>query len=835
MGARIQAWLARLGALQSRRPWIVLAVCGLVTLIAGALASRLELRTRFDQLLPENRASVVELHRVSERMQGAQNVFVLLEGNDRATLRKMGDELVPALRAIGPPWVVGVDDGIKTARTFLLARAGLFASVEQLQELKTDVDERWDREMAKAVGADLDDDPEKGDDQLAGASLRSRFFGKKGDARAKELEDRYPDGYFATIDGKALVVLVRSTARSGELDLSRATLDRVRAVVGQVAKKPEYGQVQTSFSGDLVTGLFEVGAVAQDLVDVGVLGVALVLGIVLLYYMRLRAAFAMGATVLAGLAWTFGMAKLTVGHLNVATGFLVSIVAGNGINFGLIYMARYLEARRHGEDVAESVQIAHRETWIGTLSAAVAAAASYGSLGVTEFRGFKHFAAIGSAGMMLCWIATCTVTPAVLVLIERMSPFERAAEGAGFFARLRAYGSRYDAPFAWAVLRAPRAIAIFGAVTALASMVLVYRYVRQDPMEYDLRIVQNKMSAGKEIYRASLIARDILGPRLDNGMVILVDRLDQVKPLKAVLEQRRDAAPKAEKPFESVRTLLDFVPEGQAEKLPILVAIRDKLFKARAKGFINDADWQEVEQLLPPENLTAYGIADLPDDVARAFTEKDGTRGRLVFVEPTSGYDENDLHYLLRWSDAFRETTLPSGEVVRGSGRAVIFADMLRAVISDVPKAILASLTLTIVAVALTFRRGNRSLGVLGALFVGVAWLGAYIALMHVKLNFLNFVALPITFGIGADYAVNVMQRYDLTGDVIAALRSTGGAVVLCSLTTILGYLALIRSLNQAVRSLGAIAVIGEITCLLAAVLVLPAGLLWLEQRRKKV
>ena len=53
-------------------------------------------------------------------------------------------------------------------------------------------------------------------------------------------------------------------------------------------------------------------------------------------------------------------------------------------------------------------------------------------------------------------------------------------------------------------------------------------------------------------------------------------------------------------------------------------------------------------------------------------------------------------------ADAFRETRLPNGEVLRGSGRAVIFADMLRAVISDVPRAVMASLAMTIVAVLVT-------------------------------------------------------------------------------------------------------------------------------------
>jgi hypothetical protein len=69
---------------------------------------------------------------------------------------------------------------------------------------------------------------------------------------------------------------------------------------------------------------------------------------------------------------------------------------------------------------------------------------------------------------------------------------------------------------------------------------------------------------------------------------------------------------------------------------------------------------------------------------------------------------------------------------------------------------------------------------------------------MQVKLQFLNFIALPITFGIGVDYAVNIVHRYvhEGAGGAITAVRETGGAVILCSLTTTLGYLALVRSMQ---------------------------------------
>jgi hypothetical protein len=317
-------------------------------------------------------------------------------------------------------------------------------------------------------------------------------------------------------------------------------------------------------------------------------------------------------------------------------------------------------------------------------------------------------------------------------------------------------------------------------------------------------------------------------------MVVLCDRLDQVRPLVRALEARRDAAPPGEKPFEAVHTLLDFVPEGQEAKLPTLVAIRNRLTKARARGFVTDADWKDIAEVLPPEDVRPIRVEDLPTELARAFSERDGTRGRLVYIEPTAGKDDNDLRDLLRWADSFRETKLPDGSVVRGSGRAVIFADMLRAVLIDMPKAVVASLALTAFAVAVVFRRGVSTALVIGALAIGVAWLAGLVALLGVKLNFLNFIALPITFGIGVDYAVNLVHRQRAGASALEALRTTGGAVVLCSLTTTLGYLALLGSLNQGVRSLGLVAVLGEVCCLVAAMVVLPAALRWWETRKPR-
>jgi predicted RND superfamily exporter protein len=74
---------------------------------------------------------------------------------------------------------------------------------------------------------------------------------------------------------------------------------------------------------------------------------------------------------------------------------------------------------------------------------------------------------------------------------------------------------------------------------------------------------------------------------------------------------------------------------------------------------------------------------------------------------------------------------------------------------------------------------------VIGSLVTGVLWM---LALSHgagIRINFANFIAFPITFGIGVDYAVTSCRAICRTApDVGAAITSTGSAVALCSATT---------------------------------------------------
>ncbi len=434
--------------------------------------------------------------------------------------------------------------------------------------------------------------------------------------------------------------------------------------------------------------------------------------------------------------------------------------------------------------------------------------------------------------MLICWAATYLTLPALLVVMDRVAPMD--VPRSGLFGRILLAtrgGIPFGRPFEIVVARAPRLITVTSLLLAVAGATVAGRYALTDPMEYDLRNVQSDQRTVAEEQRLIRVAKQITGYIGLDGMAVLVDRVEQVAPFKAALEKRRDAAPEDAKPFKAVHALQDFVPTDQAAKLPVLAQLKDQVLRARKRHLVDEQTWKKIERFLPPADLRAFGMADLPAGLARSFTESDGTRGRIVYISPTSDELTNDAHYLLRWADSFRRTELPDGSVVLGSGRAVIYADMWAAILTDVPKAVLVSFAATLLVVLVSFRLRRSAVTVVSALLVGVAWMTGALALLSAKLNFLNFMALPITFGIGVDYAVNVTHRHLQLGDPLLAVRRTGGAVILCSMTTLLGYLALVRSVNFGVRSLGTAAVLGEVTCLLAAVLALPAALLWLGGR----
>jgi predicted RND superfamily exporter protein len=786
----------------------LLFAAALVMAGAVALASRLELRTNFAELLPSRDPAVAELEKLSKRVGGTAILQIAVESPDRDANLRFAASLTAELKKLPRDVLDSAAYDVRDEQRFFRERRWLYAPLDDLIALRDALRDEIARRKNPLLENLVGDSPRDVLDRIR--------------ARAGAL-DRFPTGYFEGEGGHLVAIVCRPPGglfaeRAGERLLGEA-----RRLIAQ-ARPP--ANMTVRLTGDVMAQLEERHALESDLAWATAVCVTLVALVVVLFYGRLRALPMVALPALIGVAVAFGAAELLFGYLNASTAFLGSIVVGNGINFPIITLARYEEARRSGEAPRAACETALSATLRPTLVAAFGAAISYGSLITTRFRGFSQFGAIGGIGMIAAWLATVTLLPALWATFDR-----RPAGALG--RRLPEPRVRFSDVAARVASRAPRACLALFAVLTVASIVPLKHYLR-DPFEYDFRNLRNRRSIES--------GAESIAPRVDRifGLtltpsVIVADRREQAAEIREVVlaRDRASGAPL----LGDVTTLDSFLPGDlatQQKKLDVLGDLR-ALIDSRDLEFADDEDRAELRCERPPESLDVVHDHDLPVAIRRPFTETDGTLGRVVLVYHGANVSVWDGRNLLRIAELIAEVPLAGGAVVRSSGHAVVFSAMIRSIAHDAPRATAVSLA-GVALLVLLLARGRGAWLVLAALAGGVLWMLGAAAWLGVRTNFLNFIALPITFGIGVDYGINIVLRCNIEGRdadaVLRAVRRAGGAVALCSLTTIIGYAALLVADNLALRSFGAMAILGEIACLAAAVLGLPAFLLWWRRRK---
>jgi predicted RND superfamily exporter protein len=763
---RIIQCVVRYCAFVWRRPLAILAIALLASALLAGSASRLELRTNLAELLPSADPAVRELRRVGDRLSGTLVLDVVVESPDRQANLRCAAALAARLERLPRTLVESVLPDVRAERAFFSAHRWLYADLATLEALRDALRAR----IAQAKNPLLVEIEEP--EPLESIARRLR--------QAAAAVDRFPSGYFEGEQGRLIVLVVRPAGRAFGEHVGEALRAAAERIIEEVRPASFHPEMRVGLTGDLIVTLDERAGLERDLVRASSVCIALVCLAVALFFGRLRAVPLVAVPALIGVAAAFGLAQLAFGFVNLASAFMGSIVVGNGINFAIIQQARYQEERRAGAPALEAAATALRATSGATLVAALAAAAAYGSLALTRFRGFSQFGALGAAGMLVAWLATVTVLPALWALFDR-----QALPG-----RARRLG-----------LGRGRASLWIAALLTIAAALPLPRYLK-DPFQYDLSRLRNRPAHSDAAALSARIA-PIFGQTLAPLVILAEQRAQAIEIRDRIRARARDG--EGRRLIAAVRTLDDFLPGSDAEqrrKLLMIDEIRPLLAEL------------QIDELAPPAALSPIGEADLPASIRQAFAEADGTLGRLVLVYDDERWTTSDGRSLIRLAELIGEIPLADGTSARCP---IVFAAMIRGIGHDAPIATGLSLLAVVLLVVVLARRGAPL--VIGALLVGVLWVLGAVAWLGVKINFLNFIALPITFGIGVDYGINIVRRHQLDG----RLGGTGGAVALCSLTTIIGYGALLAADNQALSSFGAVAILGEIASLLAALALLPA------------
>ena len=282
--------------------------------------------------------------------------------------------------------------------------------------------------------------------------------------------------------------------------------------------------------------------------------------------------------------------------------------------------------------------------------------------------------------------------------------------------------------------------------------------------------------------------------------------------------------------IHTVRTLHSLLPKQQADKLDLIDEISGlvngegaKLIKGEQKERLD-----ELRDLLEVSRLT---VEDLPGMILRKFQTIDGSRAHFAFVYPD--VQLRNGKNAMAFADDVQEIVTEDGKTYYSSSASIVFSDMLRLMLRDSPMAIGVTLTVVFLIVFIDFKRLRPALLVMFPLLCGGTWMCGVMYVFGMKLNFYNMVALPTIIGMGIDNGVHLYHRYreEGPGSLTLVLRSTGGAMFVSMLTTMVGFLGLKMATHPGLNSIGLLAIIGLFASFIAAVVVLPAILQVLEQK----
>ncbi|WP_436627691.1 efflux RND transporter permease subunit [Corallococcus exiguus] len=798
--ARRQRWFEGFIQAAMSRPWQVLLAVALVTVAAGFFASRLEFRGSFVELLPEGAPEVRDLTRVSEKAGGDGYLVIMAKGAAPEALKAYATEFQRRLEAL--PTVRYVEHHYDVA--FFRRHGLLLLPTAEVASLRQDLEARvrYERERASPLFVDL------------GTEEAPPTFEE---IAKKHTPDTALPETLANKEGTEVYLMIKPSGTAGDLEFARNFVATVFDTGRKLAAE-KYPGVTLEATGNFQNRIEEDAVMRGDLSNAGMLSALIAVGLILLATRRISALAVVGVPVMVGLVLTFAFAQGAIGHLNIVTGFLVAILIGLGIEYGVHLTMRYWEEReRHG--VKEALTAAVRGTFSGALTSAFTNAAAFFVLVLAQFHAFQQFGLLAGVGVLMAVLSAYALGPSLLAIAERIRPFRRDA----------ASTTQASAPFVdpapapakeWR--RWPTGVIVAVALSVVGFAAYSVGIAPRLGFETNLRNLKGDSPASR---LDDHITEQIGAPL--NPAILSVDTLEQVREVEAVIAQVK-AKNGANSVFLRTASLSDLVPSdvaGHEAEMGRIRTLLDGLPKS-AQGDPRVKDLREMVDAKP------YGLDQLPVEARRRFEALDGKGMFLLLFPSVSNYDTQDLN---RWAGQLDEVI--AGAKAKGIDLAVLDSNRIAARIfslvrMDGPFILWSAAVVVFLVIFASLRSFKRALLVAGPLFLGMTCLAGGMYLFDVQLNFINAVVLPNLLAIAVDNSVHLFHRYEEEGpgSLGRVVRNTGFAAVVATLSNAAGYGALLVANHQGLRSIGQIALLGVVSTFLGTTVFFPAMLALLER-----
>ena len=362
--------------------------------------------------------------------------------------------------------------------------------------------------------------------------------------------------YFGMQGGKSLLIF----AYTGEQEKDSAspfsnTTEKIREYLKQLEAK--YPGAHLELTGEPALDTDQAQEANDDATKAGLITMGLIIALFFVSYRTLlRPAFAILVLIMAVL-WALGFALLTVGHFNILSIAVIPMVLGIGIDFGIQILGRYEEELGHGRSITEAVNDALQHTGVAIITGGSTTALAFFTLCFNDFVGLAELGVIAGCSMVFCITASLVVLPAVFVLRDRRLTPERlkANTSSSSWAFIRTWDRD--------MVRNPWLWIIVSIIISVASAVSLPKL----KFDYNLLHLDNQSAPSvKSLYKVMDASKSDSGTQVSTIYAsVVANDLNDARDLSNKLM----ALPTVAK----VESVLELVPEGQDEKMPIIKRI----------------------------------------------------------------------------------------------------------------------------------------------------------------------------------------------------------------------------------------------------------------------
>jgi hopanoid biosynthesis associated RND transporter like protein HpnN len=651
---------------------------------------------------------------------------------------------------------------------------------------------------------------------------------------------------------------------------------QLQRIIAEV--RPRHAAVNIGLTGEAVLMNDELIAANRDMLLASLLAAGLIaLSFFCAYRQLVRPALALMA--LGGaIAWSYGLTTLVVGHLNIITEAFVLMMLGLGIDFSIQFVGRYEEMRQRGMDILAALEDTMQHTGVTVVTGGGITAVAFFTMCFNDFIGLAELGVIAGCGILCCLAASLVVFPALLAAVDG----RRAGGGIALTPNYGATGRRVDSlltrhPALMLTVLVGISLWLGGQVGKVKfdynllnlqnpniESVQLAKELTSDPkLPFTFGVVVAADLAQAAVLTRALECQPSVAEVISPTKILPEEQAEKLVVLRQ-LKQELDkiqitADPKSSVNLNKARATLKLIlkyslaGQQEAEKWHKRT---DKTLLGNLAGKKNKSRIEQArgifDRLLPALNDSLKALDQLPEAEAvrrlnRYEVELIGSMQKQFAFLKAFDFEHpvilSDLpaqaraHYLSASGKILLEV-YPKENVMERDANERFVRD-LRAVDPEATgtpvqnytyisvlkdsyqTAAYYALAAIIIMLLLHFRNLAHTLLALLPLGFGILWTLGIMGLCGLPFNPANIITLPLVIGIGVAYGIYVVDRYREEGRCALFSGSTGKAILMSAITTIIGFGAMTVGDYQGLVSLGTVMSLGVFCCFTASTLML--------------